>query len=272
MTKTVFHQNFLLSAITFSALALSSFSYAQEEPDIKNNGIFDDAPSVEISATKNPDAKAYRALLKGLDVFEKYRSAAPQAEPKFILKPRKEGLEVNHLSLRITYDEISVPLQIADDATFTLPRNAEAKEKSAEVLLNQKKDLFRWWPYIRSPQLEANQRRLGDLRLECHMLWAVYYDDIPFIPRNFIRALGGPCTSSKITIGFPGEFKGLQSATLKQGEQKMALEVNKKQSSFSAPLADKTWTDDAIIELQYEETDQQKRATNYAGLAVSMAF
>lgn len=258
--------------ILFFAVALSAPSPAQEEPATKTADIFDSPQSVEISASKDPDSKLYRNLLKGLDAFEKYHAAAPQTEAKFILKPRKEGLDNNHLSARIAYDEISIPIQVANDATFTLPRNADAKEKNADVLLNQKKNLYRWWPYIRSPQLTPNQRRLGDLRLECQMLWAVYYDDIPFFVRNIVRALGGPCTTSKVSISYPAEFKGLQAATVKQGEQTMALKVNTKQSGFAAPLADKNWSDDAIIELQYDESDQQKREINYEGISVSVGL
>ncbi|MBX9869171.1 MAG: hypothetical protein K2X63_05180 [Burkholderiaceae bacterium] len=258
--------------ILFSAVALSAPLHAQEEPATKSADIFDSPQSVEIIASKDPDSKLYRNLLKGLEAFEKYHAAAPQAEPKFILKPRKEGLDDSHLSARIAYDEISIPVQVANDATFTLPRNAEAKEKNAEVLLNQKKNLYRWWPYIRSPQLAPNQRRLGDLRLECQMLWAVYYDEIPFFVRNIIRAFGGPCTTSKVSISYPAEFIGLQAATLKQGEQTMALKVNAKQSGFAAPLADKNWSDDAIIELQYEETGQPKHEINYAGFSASVGL
>lgn len=266
----------ILRPVTFfPAMALATmatFVQAQETPESKSTDIFDSAPSVEISANKDPDNKSYRALLKGVDAFEKYHAAAPQTTPKFILKPRKEGLDTSHLTLRIAYDETSIPIPVADDATFLVPRHAEAQEKNAEVLLNQKKNLYRWWPYIRSPELNTNQRRLGDLRLECQMLWAVYYDDIPSLIRNLIRAVGGPCTTSKVTISYPAEFKGLQSATLKQGEQSMALKVDQKQSGFAVPLAGKDWSDDAIIELQYEETDPQKRAPNYGGFSARIGF
>lgn len=246
--------------------------FAAEEPAEKSQGLFDDAPSVEISANKDPDSKPYRNLIKGLDAFDQFHTSAPQAAPKFILKPRKEGLNTNQLTLRIAYDETSIPIPVADDATFLIPRHTEAQEKKADVLLNQKKNLYRWWPYIRSPGLSANQRRLGDLRLECQMLWAVYFDDIPFLVRNLIRAVGGPCTSSKTRISYPVEFKGLQVATIKQGEQSMVLKVDQKQSGFIAPLADKNWSDDAIIELQYEESDPQKRDVNYSGISASFGI
>ncbi len=124
--------------------------------------------------------------------------------------------------------------------------------------------MFRWWPYVRSPQLAPNQRRLGDLRLECEMFWAFKYDDAPFVARNVVRALGGPCTTKKVSINFPADYMGLKSATLVHGELRLVLPL--------APLSDQKLSNDAIILLEYEEGADSTQKTNYSGLNVTAGF
>jgi hypothetical protein len=232
---------------------------------------------VDVSATKNPDWKPYRVMLKGLDAFDKQHALAPQASARFVLKPRTAAATLTGVALRLASDEHSLPIALQDNGTFALPRDAQAEKDNAELTINRKKELFRWWPYVRSPQLAAHQRRLGDLRLECQMFWAVHYDDLPFLARNFVRALGGPCKSNKVTLSFPADFTDLRSATLIQGERRVAVMMEKPEksdkqvASFSPPLFDASFSDDAIIELEYEATPDASKI-NYQGLNVTVSF
>jgi hypothetical protein len=232
---------------------------------------------VDVSATKNPDWKRYRVMLKGIDAFDKQHVLAPQASARFILKPRTAAASLSGVTLRLASDEQSSPITLAENGTFSLPRDAQAAQDNAELMINRKKELFRWWPYVRSPQLAANQRRLGDLRLECEMFWAIHYDDLPFLARNFVRALGGPCKSNKVTLSFPADFTDLRSATLIQGERRVAITMEKpeksdrKPASFSPPLFDTSFSDDAIIELDYEAAGDASKI-NYQGLNVTVSF
>lgn len=231
------------------------------------------APSmVEVSGTKDPDWKRYRAMLKGVDAFEKHHALAPQAEQKFILRPRHAGASRAGVTLRLAGNETSLPIAMAEDGSFVLPRDKQLQEEDAELLINRKKEMFRWWPYVRSPQLAPNQRRLGDLRLECEMFWAFKYDDAPFVARNVVRALGGPCTTKKVSINFPADYMGLKSATLVHGELRLVLPVDKKTSAFLAPLSDQKLSNDAIILLEYEEGADSTQKTNYSGLNVTAGF
>lgn len=260
----------------FVFVLLSNWVFAQSEPEQPNKPIIEDnanvAQAVEVNGTKDPDWKRYRVMLKGLDAFEKNRALAPNAVQKFILRPRKVEGVLKGTTLRIASDDYSVPIALAEDGTFSLPRDPKAAEQDAELLINRKKALFRWWPYIRSPNLTINQRRLGDLRLECEMFWAVNYDDAPFFARNLVRAFGGPCKSKKVAISFPADFQGIKSATLVDRERRLDLPLNTKLSSFSAPLFDLSFADDAIIEIAYEDNRALINQRNYSGLSVSVGF
>jgi hypothetical protein len=267
---------FVLMNMLFAFFLISNLVNAQNEPEQQNKAVVEDeavvAQAVEVNGIKDPDWKRYRVMLKGLDAFEKHHALAPDAVQKFILRPRKADVLLTGITLRLASDDYSLPVPLAEDGTFSLPRDAKAKEQDAELVINRKKALFRWWPYVRSPQLTANQRRLGDLRLECEMFWAVNYDDAPFLARNLVRAFGGPCVSKKVAISFPADFQGIKSATLVQGERRLALRLNISQSGFTAPLFDESFANDAIIEIQYEDNASLGNQRNYSGLNVSVAF
>jgi hypothetical protein len=259
-------------------LALSQFSYAQESPQTQapiENPDGMTTQTVEISNAKNPDWKSYRAMLKGVDAFEKFHARAPLAMHKFILKPRRPEVSLQGVSLRLSSDALTLAIPIAEDGSFSLPRDPQALEQNAELMINRKKDMFRWWPLVRSPGVLLNQRRLGDLRLECEMFWAIHYDDLPFVARNLVRALGGPCNTKKVTLSFPAEFMGLKEAILMQGERRQNLVVDKLKSSYTLSLLNADFSDDALIELIYEgvgENSQEPRPRNFNGLNVTAGF
>lgn len=267
---------FILTNMLFAFFLLSNLANAQSEPEQQNKTAIEDkavvAQAVEVNGIKDQDWKRYRVMLNGLDAFEKHHALAPNAVQKFILRPRQADVQLTGVTLRLASDDYSLPIPLAEDGTFSLPRDAKAKEQDSELLINRKKALFRWWPYVRSPQLTVNQRRLGDLRLECEMFWAVNYDDAPFFLRNLVRAFGGPCASKKVAISFPVDFQGIKSATLIQGERRLVLPLDAKMSSFSAPLFDQSFADDAIIEIDYEDNSTPRNQRNYSGLGVLVRF
>lgn len=229
--------------------------------------------TVEISSAKNPDWKSYRVMLKGLDAFEKHYVHAPQASPQFILKPRRLDVSLAGLSLRLVSDESSRSIPLASDGSFVLPRDEQAASQNAELMINRKKEMFRWWPLVQTPGVATNYRRLGDLRLECEMFWAIHYDDLPFVARNFVRALGGPCQTRKVILSFPAEWMGLQAATLVQGERRLNLVVDKDKSMYSITLYNPDFSDDALIELRFEnDTEAQplQKIRNVHGLSVAV--
>ena len=211
----------------------------------------DDAQQVEITSLKDPDWKPYRTMLKGLDAFKAKHELAPNADLRFVLIPQNHATTNFHdVKLRIAGNETSIPIAISDNGTFVLTRDEKALDENADIILNQKKSLWKWRPYIRSPGLLPNQRRLGDLRLECEVRWAVEYDDIAFLKRNFFRLAGGPCKASNIDVYFY-EPRKIIAATILVGEKHQTIALEKEASYFIPPLYDDKLSDDTLIELQF---------------------
>lgn len=249
--------------------------YAQQNPLTQETekAVTSADQTVEISNVKDPDWKSYRVMLKGLDAFEKYHSHAPQASPQFILKPRRLDVSLSGVSLRLASDDSSLVIPLAANGSFLLPRDEQAAAQKAELMINRKKEMFRWWPLVQTPGLASQHRRLGDLRLECEMFWAIHYDDLPFVARNLMRTVGGPCQTRKVILSFPADWMGLQAATLVQGERRLSLLVDKDKSMYSITLYNPDFTDDALIELQFDaddETQPSMKILNVNGLNVAV--
>ena len=224
---------------------------AQDTPKPSDGEGIETTSSVEVKGIRDPEWKSYKSMLSGMDVFDSKHELAPNAELRFILLPRRPDVVMQGLALTLDGGDTSIPIPLAEDNTFVLPRLAGAKNSELELYLNRKAKSVRWFPHVRTRLLLPTQRRLGDLRLECEVLWGVDKNTLPFFARNSIRALGGPCNFSKFKISFQ-EPRKLVSATLVSGDRRLSLPVSNNGESFIPPLHDKAWNDDSLIDLVFE--------------------
>ena len=129
-------------------------------------------PPVTISgkATADPVEKSYRAMVRGMDHFERRRAEmAPQAALRYKLLPRQRGTDLDRIEMHVLGSTVEVPVPIAPDRSFTLERNAKAWDENAVVTPDRRARSMTWRAEIRSPGLPPGTRRLGDLRLECQV-------------------------------------------------------------------------------------------------------
>jgi len=126
-------------------------------------------PTVLVPHVRDPVDKSYVKMIKGMDRFERDRALAPAAVLRFRLLPRLPGTTLAGVTLRVAGQRVSLPLALAADHSFVLPRSAEALRDNAAVLANRKSDAMTWRAWVQTPGLAAGTRRLGDLRLECRV-------------------------------------------------------------------------------------------------------
>jgi hypothetical protein len=144
-----------------------------------------DTRTVAVQDVRAPELKTYRVMRAGLDAFDAHHALAPAApELRFRLHPVARAAEAGQpaLKLRISLDAASIPVPLAPDKSFVLPRNAQADQENGDLVLNRKKGTWRWLPQVDSTGVPPNMRRLGDLRLECRVLVAVMKEE-----RNFLQ-------------------------------------------------------------------------------------
>lgn len=242
--------------ISFLLLALmASSALAAEQVAASADGSTQELETLTVSGIKDPSFMPWRKALKALEAFDRHHELAPAAAPRFILTllPKQNDSSQNPLTLRLADNESSLDIPIAADGTFALPRNQQKWGEEAEVILNRKKGLYQPFPDIHSPNVPANTRRLGDLRLQCEMLWAVAKDDLGFLARTAYSALGGLCHTGLARIGFRAP-RPLAGATLVAAGRREALEAKRigpEGRFFAAPLHDTSWPDDTLVEFNF---------------------
>lgn len=232
--------------LTMAAPAFAQDVAIQETP----------AEQVQVSSIKDPELQPYRHMVRGLDVWdEQHARMAPQASLRFELWTR-DGKMANAegLQLRLAGNTVDLALPLDKDATFVLPRSQEALADNADLLLNRKKDQFRWRPRINTPGVPANARRLGDLRLECEVRAAVRKEEIPLMYRAGAVAAGGICNLPMTAYLYRAPQR-LLSAVVVSGERKSGLPLRDNGHVFQAPLRDKSWDNDALVVYTFAEPE-----------------
>jgi hypothetical protein len=156
---------------TFCALigaALPCAVQAQAQPQAQAAPATNEAiQTVNVTYTRDPVDKSYRKMIRGVERFQRDHALAPQATLRFRLLPRSPAVNMNGVNLRVIGDHITVPVDVAPDNSFVLPRNEQALKEDAAVVANRKTTSMTWRAQVTTPGLPPNTRRLGDLRLEC---------------------------------------------------------------------------------------------------------
>jgi hypothetical protein len=239
-------------------------------------------PTVNVGAMRDPVDKSYRKMIKGMDLFERMRALAPQATLRYKLLPRQPGTNMSGISVSILSDNVSIPVRVATDNTFTLERDQKAWEENASVIPNRRARSMTWRTEIRTPGLPPGTRRLGDLRLEClvGMEAGLVSDESPVFGAIANLFQGADyCNRTPVRYLFFTE-RPLFGVTLVSGARREVLSIDQMYAGLSngstkpselgycdcqvlldrtyfLPLADKRWPDDTLIEFEYmDEPDR----------------
>lgn len=267
------------------AMMLACVAAYADEPQEKAGAAADTVPTITVSATRDPVEKSYRKMLRGMDLFEKKHSMAPTALLRYKLLPRRRDTNMDGIVLKIVGSTVTIPVPVAADHTFTLERHQKALDEDASVMPNRKTLSMTWRAEIRTPGLPPNTRRLGDLRLECHvgMEADLVSNVLPVIGQvaNFVLRMLGYCDRKEVQYLFFSE-RPLFSVTMVAGTRREILSVDELYAGASydplskddlsycdcqvlldrayfLPLGDQSWPDDTLIEFEYmdDETDRQ---------------
>jgi hypothetical protein len=234
-------------------------------------------PKVEVQgAAQDRDEKSYRVMLAGMDVFDKNRNLAPGASLRFKVFPRHAGVSMDGLVLQIAGDHTSIPVPLAADQTFTLPRNAEAAGHNAAVRFNRQPGSLAWRADIRSPGVPPKARRLGDLLLECRV--AMAGDLVAYVhhPINMmITKMEDPCRTLPINMFYFAD-RPVFSVALVAGSRRSIMPAaalhgptapmmpNQEDWTFLRErvfmvkfksLYDQGWPDDTLLQFDYMDDD-----------------
>jgi len=127
---------------------------------------------VEVTAARPPGAleeKTLAQLLEARAAFEKHHALAPDASLAFRLYARKDPADLQRLRLYFTSGDERVPVRLDEQQRFVLDPAWTQDEARRGALLqtNLPDGAVAWKIDVRSPGVPPDERRLGDLRLEC---------------------------------------------------------------------------------------------------------
>jgi hypothetical protein len=234
-----------VSAALFLAVSLS---FGQSLPSSNEAVLPDDEVLVESS--KNAFAIDSEVLRSTMAVFDSYRSMAPDAP--LILWAIDRAPRSAPLRLWIERGDVVEPLALGDDRLFSLPASAFAD--GARLRANRTKYGLYVGVRILSPGTTLRLRRMGDLRLQCRVGWALQnpVEIARYLPR---RKRPGACDSADIPYFPSTEGVPVQTAEVRGVGVRKSIKVDTTGPNawaYRAPLHDRSIGDDAIIELTFK--------------------
>jgi hypothetical protein len=261
---------FLIALLSLAGPALASAQQAQQAQQAQP------APpqTVTVTSTRDPVDKSYRKMISGMERFEREHALAPQAVLRFHLLPRTPGVDMRGITLRVLGDHIAVPVQVAEDNTFVLPRNEQALREDAAVIANRKTTSMTWRAQVITPGLPPGTRRLGDLRLEClvGMEAGLVSNSSPLFGwiSNALTSPEQVCNSPQGNFLFFTE-RPVFSVTLRAGDRTEILPFRMLYAggdqgrdelpycdcqvlldrTYYAPIWDRSWPDDTLVSFEY---------------------
>jgi hypothetical protein len=194
-------------------------------------------------------------MVKGLEAFARQKQLAPGATPKFIIEPRQPDASLKGLNLIVATANRDSNIPLDKNGVFTAPRIDRRESAEARILLNRPDGAFALKPFVRTPGLPPNTRRLGDFRAQCEMRWAMEggNESVPLPARFLAGALGGACHSSMIKVIFR-EPRPIAEIWIVSGQRREALprqRIRADRISFVPPLDDDSWPDDTLLEFKF---------------------
>ena len=230
--------------------------------------------TVRVPFVRDPVDKSYPKMIKGMERFAREHALAPAASLRFRVLPRLPNSKLDGVTLRVLGDNVSLPLQVSPDYSFVLPRNEQALRENAAVIANRRSDSMTWRAWVQTPGLAPGTRRLGDLRLECRvgMDAGLISNSSPMFGwlSNALANTDQVCSNADGNYLFFAD-RPIFAVTLRHGGRTEVLPFKMLYAggdqtretlpfcdcqvlldrSYYAPLWDRSWPDDTIIEFDY---------------------
>jgi predicted nucleic acid-binding Zn-ribbon protein len=229
---------------------------AQE--DAASSALSSTEARVEISAYKGPELRSYAQMLKGLLVYQEKRQHAPDSELYFILIPRKKEIRLEGLTMRLASDETSTTIPVDTGGKFQLPLIELKSDNEYDLILNRPKGQFYIKPYVKSANLNHDTKRMGDLRLECQVRWAIEKQDVSLVFSAYVKLMssGNPCEAKTVAVYYFAPV-GVEVVTFDAPQKKYVIPVNS-DGKYTLPLEDKSISDDVLVSFVRKAASHQE--------------
>ncbi|MGA9334130.1 MAG: hypothetical protein WBV39_07630 [Rudaea sp.] len=208
---------------------------------------------VSVTGAANAAEIRYRDLLAGVAAFKKYRHYAPDATLSFYLAPRSKIAASPALILQLQTAGSQIDVPVAENGQFALPTEKDAGGDDGYLVANRAAGTVGVVPTVRSAGDTDTVLRLGDLRLQCEVSWAIEKQNVPKAIRSFFFLAGRMCHSSRIAVNYFHAVRKLRKALLIYAGRQVNVVIAQDGHTYRPPLGDTKWPDDALVMLTFDD-------------------
>lgn len=196
-------------------------------------------------------SKPYRLTVAQLraaqQAFDKGRaSLAPRASLWFAVSAVKPGGTLDGVALTLRGEGRAIPVSIGADHRFVLPNLPKG---DWQLVSNRSRQGLSIHPLVFSPGSDDGDRRLGDLRLQCRVMWAIEKRHASIVVVGLFEAAGA-CSSSRIAI-YENTDRAIATAELREGDAAKPVDVLPNRHVFRMPLSEKRFSNEARLRLGF---------------------
>jgi hypothetical protein len=195
-------------------------------------------------------SKPYKLSVEELrDAVVAYRQGRPVLAPASTLYFAVDGLagqSLDGLRLVLRSSGSTIPIALDDNRRFVLPDLGAGKW---ELVANRGRTGLSIRPIVLSPGTDVGDRRLGDMRLQCSVLWSIEKHHAS-LPMKAIFGAAGGCRSTKLALYTKSDRPIAEAFVLTDGKR-IPVSVLSDRRTYRAPLGDKSLHDEARVRFTF---------------------
>lgn len=236
--KTILHALLSFVLAIGPALAEPSSSPAATEQ------ARDAEPEIVVTGFSKPFKLTGKQLVRAQQAFDARRSEFAPGSQLYFKVSTQDGSGVDGVDLYLKSGDQILDLPLDSEARFTLPPLAG---RDWALYANRAKKALEVTPLVLSPGTAEFHRRLGDLRLQCNVQWAMSAPEISIFVRSMFAASGG-CKSGKFAY-YVKTSRPITGGIVSNGEREISIKLwgNK---SYETPIGEKSLSNASIVKLR----------------------
>lgn len=185
-------------------------------------------------------------LREAVAAFDEQRAAfAPDAPLLWKVLPA-DGQSLDGLVLVLRDGDEQLPITLDADGRFALPHDA-IRSGEWRLVSNRPRSGIRITPEIFSPGTGPDERRFGDLRLQCRVFMTFADDDFSLLTRMAMGVIG-PCVSRRVRLWLRVD-RPLASVSV--SDPARTLDLGEDAMRVLMPLHDESIANDARLAFRY---------------------
>jgi hypothetical protein len=218
---------------------------AQTPSDIAAEEAQDEVSEIVVVGSNSNFKLSGKSLQNMVDAFNK---GAPEFAPqsRLLFQVQSEQNDLQDVSLSLRMDDDLVDIILDKNGIFSLP-TLKGKPKNIQLISNRSKTSIQIKPLVYSSTYTPYSRRIGDLRLECRVLWAGYKSTISIFLQAAFGVAGG-CNSSQIGVYFPAPAP-IKSIMIGDLSYDRPGTLRRDGLKYRPPIYDKKIGNDAVLTL-----------------------